>query len=165
MNEKAIHILDCNVAKATDRSIVNDKAIHPLDLNVAKATDGSVVKKNDIILAASFVVVAIICAIVIQVFIKKDGNIAVVNIDGQVYKTLSLSVNTELKIDNESGIDGYNVLVIENGFAYMKDANCADKICVHQDKISKVGETIVCLPHKVVIEIEGEDAKLDGVVQ
>jgi len=122
-------------------------------------------KKNDIILAVSFVIVAIICAILIQVFVKKDGNIAIVNIDGKVYKELSLSVNTELEIDAASGVDGYNILVIENGHAYMKNADCADKICVHQGKISKVGETIVCLPHKVVIEIKGENSKLDGVVQ
>ena len=122
-------------------------------------------KKNDIILAASSVAVAIICAVFIQVFVKKDGNVAVVSIDGQVYKELSLNVNSELDIDNAIGDDDYNIVVIENGYAYMKDADCADKICVHQGKISKVGETIVCLPHKVVIEIEGEDAKLDGVVQ
>ena len=122
-------------------------------------------KKNDIILAASFVVVAIICAILIQVVVKKAGNVAVVSIDGQVYKELSLNVNTKLEIDAAVGADGYNFLVIENGYAYMKDADCTDKICVHQGRISKVGETIVCLPHKVVIEIKGENTELDAVVQ
>jgi len=122
-------------------------------------------KKNDIILAISLVIVAIICAIFIQVFVKKDGNVAVVSIDGQVYKELSLNENTEIDLDHTCGVDGYNVLVIENGKAYMKDADCADKVCVHQGKISKVGETIVCLPHKVVIEIKGENTELDGVVQ
>jgi len=122
-------------------------------------------KKNDIILAASFVVVAIICALFIQVVVKKAGNVAVVSIDGQVYKELSLNVNTKLEIDAAVGADGYNFLVIENGYAYMKDADCTDKICVHQGRISKVGETIVCLPHKVVIEIKGENTELDAVVQ
>jgi len=123
------------------------------------------VKKNDIILAASFVVVAVIFTIFIQVVVKKDGNVAVVSIDGQIYKELSLNVNTELDIDEAAGVDGYNILVIQNGYAYMKDADCHDKICVHQGKISKVGETIVCLPHKVVIEIKGKITQLDGVVQ
>ena len=122
-------------------------------------------KKNDIILAASFVVVAVIFTIFIQVVVKKDGNVAVVSIDGQIYKELSLNVNTELDIDEAAGVDGYNILVIQNGYAYMKDADCHDKICVHQGKISKVGETIVCLPHKVVIEIKGKITQLDGVVQ
>ena len=122
-------------------------------------------KKNAIILAALLVAVAIICAMFIQVVVKKDGNVAVVNIDGQVYKKLSLNVNTELEIDKTAGVDGYNIFVIENGVVYMKDADCADKICVHQGRISKVGETIVCLPHKVVIEIKGENPELDAVAQ
>ena len=36
----------------------------------------------------------------------------------------------------------------------MKEADCPDKYCVKQGKIKNVGETIVCLPHKVVVEIE-----------
>lgn len=121
-------------------------------------------KKNDIILAISLVVIAIICALFIQLLVKKDGNVVEVSINGQVYKTLPLSINTELQIDGNE-VDGYNILVIENGYAYMKDADCSDKICVHQGKISKVGETIVCLPHKVVAEIKGENPKIDSIVQ
>jgi len=49
---------------------------------------------------------------------------------------------------------GKNVLVIENGEASIKSATCPDKICVSHRKISKSGETIVCLPNKVVVEIE-----------
>ena len=48
----------------------------------------------------------------------------------------------------------------------MKDANCPDKICEGHNKISYKGETIVCLPHKVVIEIVADEAtyELDAVV-
>ena len=122
-------------------------------------------KKNDIILAVLLVIVAMICALFIQVLVKKNGNVAVVSIDGQVYKELSLNQNTELELNKTDNVDGYNILVIENGYAYMKDADCPDKICVHQGRISKTGETIVCLPHKVVIEIKGENTAFDAVVQ
>ena len=135
-----------------------------IDMSI-KQRIGAILKRNDIIIAALLVIVAIICAIVMQVFVKKDGNVAVVSIDGQVYKELSLNVNTELEINEANGVDGYNILVIDNGYAYMKDADCVNKICVHQGKINKVGETIVCLPHKVVIEIKGETTELDGVAQ
>jgi len=135
-----------------------------IDMSI-KRRIGAILKRNDIIIAALLVIVAIICAIVMQVFVKKDGNVAVVSIDGQVYKELSLNVNTELEINEANGVDGYNILVIDNGYAYMKDADCVNKICVHQGKINKVGETIVCLPHKVVIEIKGETTELDGVAQ
>ena len=135
-----------------------------IDMSI-KRRIGAILKRNDIIIAALLVIVAIICAIVMQVFVKKDGNVAVVSIDGQVYKELSLNVNTELEINEANGVDGYNILVIDNGYAYMKDADCVNKICVHQGKINKVGETIVCLPHKVVIEIKGETTELDGIAQ
>ena len=57
-------------------------------------------------------------------------------------------------------------MVIEDNKAFMKDANCPDKICEGHSKISYKGETIVCLPHKVVIEIVTEDSEneLDVVI-
>lgn len=90
---------------------------------------------------------------------------AEVRINGQVYKSMPLNVDSEFQIDAGEGVDGYNILVIKNGVAFMKDADCPDKNCVHQGKISKVGETIVCMPHKVVIEIKGNLTKYDSVVQ
>ena len=50
----------------------------------------------------------------------------------------------------------------------MRKADCKDQICADHKAIEKSGETIVCLPHKVVIEIQSEDGKeqeLDGVTQ
>ena len=53
----------------------------------------------------------------------------------------------------------------------MTEADCPDKICVNTGKISKIGETIVCLPHRVVVEIQGEvsqsdsDDSIDSVVK
>ena len=38
--------------------------------------------------------------------------------------------------------------------AYMKEADCPDKLCVHMKKISQVNETIVCLPNQVILTIE-----------
>jgi hypothetical protein len=44
-------------------------------------------------------------------------------------------------------------LVIKDGKAFIQNADCPDKICAEHKPISKTGETIVCLPHKLVIEI------------
>ena len=44
----------------------------------------------------------------------------------------------------------------------MKEADCPDKYCVKQGKIKNVGETIVCLPHKVVVEIEKTSKGIDS---
>ena len=119
--------------------------------------------KNDIILAVIVIAVAAVGLLLLNVF-KTEGSFAVVKIDGKETARYPLSVNTEVVI--ETGDNGKNTLVIENNKAFMKDANCPDKICEGHSKISYKGETIVCLPHKVVIEIVTEDSEneLDVVI-
>ena len=57
------------------------------------------------------------------------------------------------------------VLVIKDGKAEMKSAICPDKICVKHRPIDKSGQTIVCLPEKIVVKIiaEGEEKVPDTV--
>ncbi len=119
--------------------------------------------KNDIILAVIVIVVAATGLLLLNIF-KTEGAFAVIKIDGKETERYPLSVNTEVVI--ETGDDGRNTLVIEDNKAFMKDANCPDKICEGHSKISYKGETIVCLPHKVVIEIVADKTtdELDAVV-
>ncbi|OTN77952.1 hypothetical protein A5886_003053 [Enterococcus sp. 8G7_MSG3316] len=51
----------------------------------------------------------------------------------------------------------YNLLEIDGDRIRIKEANCGDQICVRRGWASKNGETIVCLPHKMVIEIQASD--------
>ena len=46
----------------------------------------------------------------------------------------------------------------------MEDADCPDKVCVKTGKIKNPGQTIVCLPHRTVIEITGDNADIDAAV-
>ena len=48
---------------------------------------------------------------------------------------------------------GKCIMVIENGEVYMESADCPNQICVHHSAISHNGETIVCLPNRVIIEV------------
>lgn len=58
----------------------------------------------------------------------------------------------------------YNIMLYKNGKVWMLMAGCPDQICVHHRDISAVGESIICLPHKVVIDIiDGKAGELDGV--
>ena len=50
-----------------------------------------------------------------------------------------------------------NVLVIEDGRVYMESASCPDKLCVKQGIRSQVGETIVCLPHRLAVTVISEE--------
>lgn len=84
---------------------------------------------------------------------REGGDTVKITVGGKIYGTYPLSDNKEIKI--KSG-GGFNTVKIESGKVYIKDADCKDKSCVKQGKI-KSG-SIVCLPHKLVVEVTGGDA-------
>lgn len=117
--------------------------------------------RNDIFLIAGVLLLALAMFVGYSFMYRQAGGRVVVTVDGQEYATLPLDEETILEIDTENGI---NRLQIKGGYADMIEADCADKLCVDQRKISKKGETIVCLPHKIVVEvISGDESELDGV--
>ena len=109
--------------------------------------------KNDLLFAGAILVIALVAFLCFKLT-AKNGSKVLVSVDGKTVKTFDLGVDTEYEI--KTG-DSINNLVIKNGEAYIDFANCPDKICQHHRKISKSGETIVCLPHKVVVSVEGEE--------
>ena len=89
----------------------------------------------------------------------KSGTEIVITRDGETYGTYSLSEDQTIEITGEDG-NVTNVLVIRDGEAYMKEADCPDKLCVHQKAISAENENIVCLPNRIVVTVTG--SKEDG---
>ena len=71
-------------------------------------------------------------------------------LDGKIYGTYSLSKDQTIEVKDG---DFYNRIRIEDGKAYMEEANCPDGYCEEQGKISGHTQTIVCLPHKLVVEV------------
>ncbi len=66
-----------------------------------------------------------------------------------------------------SGPIGPTVIVIEGGYAHVKESPCKAKICIATGEISKPGEWIICLPNKVFITVEGaseQTPEVDDVV-
>ena len=62
-----------------------------------------------------------------------------------------------------SGQEGESYLEISGGRVRMIDSACPDKLCVHAGWISDPGESIVCLPNRVVIEVKGGEGGPDVV--
>ncbi len=119
-------------------------------------------KKADIILAAAVIILSIIL-IGARIFTRTEGGLAVVTEDGRETGRYSLQKDLEKDI---SGIYGTNRLVIKDRAAFVAEADCPDKLCVHQKKIRYNGEMIVCLPHRLVIRIESGDApEVDDTAQ
>ena len=114
--------------------------------------------RNDIILALSLVALAAI-AFVLFLSFAKEGSVAHVTVDGKTYARLSLSEDKELQVIGENG--AVNTVTVKDGKAFVTAADCPDKICVSHRPIKNVGDPIVCLPHKLVVTIEGESS--DGV--
>lgn len=127
-----------------------------------KKLTGIHLRKADIILVASLVLIALVFYIVLQFVVKKDGETVVIKVDGTVRYELPLDKDTDLTVEGYQG--GSNQIIIKDKSVRMFEADCPDKICVHTGKITKTGETIVCLPHRVVVEINGKQKHVDAVV-
>lgn len=119
-------------------------------------------KKNDFYLIAVLLLIAV-AGFALFTALQKSGDTAVVLIDGTETARFSLAEDTVKIISTEAGV---NTLVIEAGKAYVREADCPDGICVAHRPIFGVGETIVCLPHRVVVKIESRaEQTLDMAVQ
>lgn len=119
-----------------------------------------VIKKKDFLLGGGTLVVALVLFLVMRVTGSEAGSRIQVTVDGEVYGTYSLTEDQVIEV--EEG-DFYNRIRIEDGKAYMDEANCPDGYCERQGKISIGAQTIVCLPHKLVVEVlETDDISGDS---
>lgn len=120
-------------------------------------------KKADFILIAVVVAAAGILLFFLYGTNNNSGAYVQIEIDGKVVDTLALDVDATREIETDN--NGTNTLIIENGYAKMIEANCPDGLCTNQKKISRNGESIICLPHKVVVSVmdENSDEQIDAV--
>jgi hypothetical protein len=81
------------------------------------------------------------------------------------YKSIPMETGMkqqEIHIELENG-NYIDILIDENG-AYVKDVICPDKVCQKTGVVSKVGQSIVCLPNRVVVYVEGkEESEVDDI--
>ena len=112
---------------------------------------------NDLILIAVLVVAAI-ASFVIYNSGSSSGDKVVVRLSDEIIGTYNLNIDGEYVLNN-----GSNTIVIEDGRVYMKDADCPDKLCVHQGKIRNSNQCITCLPNKITITISSDNSEVDLV--
>ena len=84
---------------------------------------------------------------------REAGGQAVVRVDGRVTERHPLTENGVYPLNG-----GSNILVIENGEAWLSDANCPDHLCVKMGKIRYNGQTITCLPNRLTVTVEGGES-------
>lgn len=120
--------------------------------------------KWDFIVVFILIIIAFASWILLNNFTdKKQGNRVEVYVDNQLKHTYALETDGEYEIGDNSN---KNIIVVKDKQVYMKEADCPDRICVRQGKISNNKETIICLPHKLVVKVVSDKkSKADAVAQ
>ncbi len=103
-------------------------------------------KKADLILIVSFLVAAVAAAGIIAAF-SHSGNTVTVKQDNKTVYEGPISHDTVIELEG-------NTVIIKDGYAVMQKAGCKNQICVSTGKIERKGETIVCLPNRVTVQIK-----------
>lgn len=111
-------------------------------------------KKWDLIIIIFLIILSILP---ITLILTKEDNYykkeVFISVDGIEHSRFILdNEEKEITIENSGG---KNVICIKDKMVFMKDTDCKDRLCTRIGKINKIGESIVCLPNKVFIEIIG----------
>ena len=120
-----------------------------------------IIKKADIIL--------FICLILIGGALSylafsgsSTGDLVVVKVNGEIYGKYSLSKDRTIT-GNRNG--HMNKITIKGGKVQVSKSSCKNQICVKQGSISTTHQSIVCIPNRVVVSIEGKGGEYDVISQ
>lgn len=115
------------------------------------------IKKTDIALILCCFFLSLIPLAIFGRNIPVHNVYAEITVDGRLQKKVQLTEHhghDEIDIQN---LSGHNHIVIDDDTIAIDDADCPDQLCVRQGKARKPGEVIVCLPHKLMIELKSTD--------
>lgn len=126
-------------------------------------------KKGDLAILLVLIIAALVWLskdIIWPDTVKKQ---AVIKIDGEIHSTINLDDSNEMKeipltLPGEGDNAVHSTIITEKVDIWVEESSCPNKICVKTGKISKPGQSIVCLPGKVVIYIEStEKSQIDDM--
>ena len=118
--------------------------------------------KNDILLILALLVLAGAAYGILRLT-REPGNEAAVTVDGQLVLTVPLTREATVTVGENRGFR--NVVEVSGGRVRVLAADCPDRLCVRQGWIRFGGESIVCLPHKLVVTVRGSEHDLDAVAR
>lgn len=119
------------------------------------------IKKADIILASALVIIGLAMSYFFS-FGQASGDTLIISCGGKKFGSYSLLEDREVIIEQSGHI---NKVTIKDGVVSMDFSDCHGQDCVKQASISLTGESIICLPHKIVLEISGGKAAYDSVAR
>lgn len=110
--------------------------------------------KKDIVVIALVLLAALALYLVSQMTASDAVTTVVATVDGREVLRRPLMMNATYELPREDG--AVNIICVENGEVYMQEANCRDGLCIRQGRMRNTAKTIVCLPNKVVVRLEGD---------
>ncbi|MFO7152444.1 MAG: NusG domain II-containing protein [Bacillota bacterium] len=122
--------------------------------------------RGDKILIATILLLALTIFAGFQIYGFTGGKTyAVIEINGKQYQKITLGNDGPKMQLNVPGVIGDLVLEVDRDKVRVVSSDCPDKDCIRQGWASRPGQTLVCLPNRVVIKIESRDSTgdLDGV--
>lgn len=109
--------------------------------------------RNDVLFIGGLLLLLALLGLSLLLF-RGEGDTVTVTVDGTLYGTYSLAEGTVVEIRTGTESESLNRLVIRDGKAFVEEANCPDGICAGHRPVNREGESIVCLPHRVVITVQ-----------
>lgn len=110
--------------------------------------------KKDILLCIILLVISLSLYLIFNLFQDKGNKKAIVYYDSKEVLSIDLS-NKEYQEYTVKGYNGDVRIESLNGMVRVKEEVSPLHLCSRQGYISKSYESIICLPNKIVIEIEG----------
>ena len=114
-------------------------------------------KKLDFVIIAVLMILSFLPEILLGASVGKGFNntYAEITVAGKLYETIPLSAHKGEEIIELKTDLGINIIKITDNKIGIIEADCPDKVCMNPKHIEKPGQSLVCLPHKVMIEIKG----------
>ena len=119
--------------------------------------------KGDVVVISFVIMLAILIGVVFWMKTGTEpGNVVVVYQEGEKVQEISLDKDTEVLIENYYT----NKLIVRDKKVAIVESDCPGMDCVHSGWISGKGRSLVCLPNRVEIRIEGDvDSEVDFIVR
>ena len=105
------------------------------------------------IIVISVILLLSLSLLLIHLWGKEEGSVAVVRVNDTVVGSYPLSRDGTFVLNG-----GTNVLIIEDGTARLVKSQCPDHTCEQTGRVKYVGQTIVCLPNHLSVTISGDTA-------
>lgn len=119
-------------------------------------------KKGDYCILSVLIIFFVLSVYLTNPLKEASDNLkAIVRLNGEIHSIYKLTDNYKKNVEIKSNL-GYNILEIDCKKLRITDSDCKDKLEVKQGYISSAGQSLVCLPHKLIITIEG-DTDIDYV--